>query len=179
MSKLRITIFIFLLAAWLFIVYEIRETSQFIEAISNIATVNAFGVFFFIFLQAIFAALVLPCSTFTLIAGSVWGIEYGIVISTIATVFSSSLTYTIARFAKKRTRRLIINSLPTNVIFFAGNNPFTTSLLFHVNPLVPGSISGYIFGLRRIQFTKYISGSLVGTLPLQFFLVFIGNGLVR
>lgn len=179
MFKYRNALVILILIVWLYIVYQIRIGSGLSSSIINIVSNNIVGVIIFVMLQAVFAASFLPCSLFTLVAGSVWGIEYGIAISTIATVFASTLTYAIARLANKNLQKTIYNHIPNSVVNFTNRNPFVSSLLFHVNPLFPGSLSGYIFGLKGIPFTKYLFGCFIGTLPLQVLFIYVGNGLVR
>lgn len=179
MFNARKIMFATLFFLWIYLVYQIRVADNFADNIRDVVAYKILGVLFFVMLQAVFAAMFLPCSLFTVIAGSVWGVEYGIIVSTVATVFASTLTYTISRRANAEQLDRIVRHIPKGVINLTVEKPFVSSLLFHLNPLFPGSISGYIFGLKRIRFAKYVSGCFIGTLPLQVLLVFLGNGLAR
>lgn len=52
---------------------------------------------------------------------------------------------------------------------------FRVITLLRISPLFPFSISNYIYGLTRIKFQDYVTGSLIGMLPGTLWYVTVGK----
>lgn len=125
--------------------------------------------------QVMFSFLVLPTSIFTLLSGMIWGFEDGLVYSIAGTIISSCLTFVTGRYVKNNG--LYITNLGNTGKIFAMIDKYNwkASFLVYINPLFPSSSLGFVFGASSIKFKYFIFGVFLGTLPLQFLLVFLGS----
>lgn len=130
----------------------------------------------FILLNVIFAALFLPCSLFSVVAGSIWGV-YGIVISLAGSLAANAFTFFISRTAFKKKIKLYLSER------FLLSDYYTKSLDKHdwkiiaavqLNPILPAASFGYLIGLSNIGLGRYLLYSLVFSLPLAGLLNFLG-----
>jgi len=72
--------------------------------------------YLYILLHIAMAVLLLPCSIMTLLAGVLWGAGWGLAISVLAALLSSTATFLLARsFFRKTVHDLLFFSVPQNV----------------------------------------------------------------
>lgn len=124
--------------------------------------------------QLIMSAFCLPCSFLTLIAGSLWGIKLGILYSMVSTLVASSSTFILGRFFLKSPFKNH-TSLLSKIVELVNRYRWKASFIGHINPILPGSSLGYVFGLSRVPFVYFFLGAALGTLPLQFLLLTLGK----
>ncbi len=161
---------------WIFLVYFLRESNFFYFVILNkVSDLGLIAVFLFILLQCVSASFLLPCSAFTLIAGSLWGWKLGLVVSVIATVLSSATTYFIGSHFYSKAAPEAIQRYSDSIAKYIVISPFLSSVLVHVNPVFPASALGYFFGIKKSRFAPYILGCFIGTIPLQFIFVYLSG----
>ncbi len=174
------TLIIVTFALWICIVFFLRESSAARFWILNfVGNLGLYGFIVFVVMQSIFAAFLLPCSVFTLVAGSIWGWEKGFVISIIATLISSTTTYFLGRYFFSKTCPEVIIRAYKKIPRLASIGSFLASVLVHINPIFPASALGYFFGINKLRFIPYILGCLVGTIPLQFIFVYLSGLIVN
>ncbi len=134
----------------------------------------------FILVQMLMAMLFMPCSPMTILAGALWGAEYGLLISVFSSLWASSITFLIARiYLREKIEIWIGNRFPKLGILMPEilNHDWKVVAVSQLNPIMPASTLGYFFGLSPIKFTRYIGFSLVFMLPLQYLFVFTGNSI--
>jgi uncharacterized membrane protein YdjX (TVP38/TMEM64 family) len=122
------------------------------------------------------SALVLPCSPVTVLAGLLWGFGWGLVYSTIATLIASLGTFLIARnFVAVKFSGLYDSRVWVKIHELINTHSWRASMLAHINPVLPGSSLGYLFGASAIGVGPYMRGAILGTLPLQLINVGLGH----
>lgn len=126
------------------------------------------------------AACMLPCSPLTFAAGVLWGTWGGLAISIAAALLSSFTTFWLARrFFRIRVHAFLRRRFP--VVDRILNATEVHGLKFiaavQLNPALPASTFGYLFGLTNIGFPLYAGASFLFMLPLQFLLVVGGDSL--
>jgi len=132
--------------------------------------------FALILLQILFASFGLPCSPLSILAGLLWGLGYGILYSTAASLAASSFTFTLGRYVIKKYIEKIFRTNRLNVIISSiADHKWRSSAVAHANPIFPGSSLGYVFGASEISFLSFLSGVLLGTLPQQLLIVALGH----
>lgn len=126
--------------------------------------------------QVIFASLGLPCSPLSVLAGLLWGFNWGIVYSTLATLVASSFTFALGRYAiKKKIKKYFQAGILNKVAHLISNHKWKSSAIAHANPVFPGSSLGFIFGASEISFREFFFGVMIGTVPLQLLTVALGS----
>jgi uncharacterized membrane protein YdjX (TVP38/TMEM64 family) len=134
----------------------------------------------FIAVQMLMAIFFMPCSPMTILAGVLWGAQYGLLISVFSSLVASSVTFLIARiYLREKIEIWINNRIPKLCILMPEilNHDWKVVAVSQLNPIMPASTLGYFFGLSPIKFTRYLGFSLVFMLPLQFLFVFTGNSI--
>lgn len=127
-------------------------------------------------IQAGLAALALPCSPVTVLAGLLWGVGIGLLYSILATLVASILTFLLGRYVfRDWLRGKMQEGWRQRVLVMIDRLGWKASALAHANPIFPGSSLGYCFGASSIPFPAFWIGALVGNLPLQILMVKVGD----
>lgn len=138
--------------------------------------------FVFIGIHTVMAALFIPCSPMTLIAGALWGQTYGLLISMVAAIVSSSTTFILSRsFLRHRIEKYFEKRFPkvVKILIQASVHDWKIIAVSQMNPMLPASTMGYVFGLSRISFTRYVVLSGLFILPLQILFVATGHSAIN
>jgi uncharacterized membrane protein YdjX (TVP38/TMEM64 family) len=134
--------------------------------------------YLYILLHIAMAVLLLPCSIMTLLAGVLWGAGWGLAISVLAALLSSTATFLLARsFFRKTVHDLLFSRYPkmSQLLKSVEQHDWKIIALSNLNPLIPASTMGYAFGLSSIPLKRYIYYSAICMLPLQAIFVFFGE----
>lgn len=134
----------------------------------------------FIVLHVAAAALLLPCSQFTLLAGTLWGPVVGFALSSAGMLAAAATTHLLGRKvlakridgAKGRFRR--ITDAVHNVAETVGPG-WKPVLLLQGLPLVPASSTGYVFGVIGTPLHIFLPVTYIATLPQHALIVFSGT----
>ena len=136
----------------------------------------------YVLLHILFATCLIPCSPMTVIAGLLWGKWLGLIISVLGAFLSSCFTFGLSRvFFKNRVYQFLSKRYPQTDWFLEKTKvhgwKFVASA--QLNPVVPGSVLGYLFGLTKIEFTLYAVYVILFMLPLQLLLVITGDSIPK
>lgn len=130
--------------------------------------------------QLALASFALPCSALTVLAGALWGVWYGVLFSTLATIVASMWTFLLGRAILTRfVSKRVDHTWYLKVQELINRYHWKAAMVAHANPIFPGSSLGYIFGLSEVNFKSFVIGAILGTLPLQIVLVGIGHLTVK
>lgn len=130
----------------------------------------------FVVAHVVVAVAFLPCSPFTLLAGLLWSLPYSLAISVAAALCASCTTFLLGRYFWPRALRSKFNNVPMQrLMALSDKHGWQLVALTHINPALPSSTLGYIFGLSKISFRLYAWSAFVGMLPLQIALVGMGS----
>jgi uncharacterized membrane protein YdjX (TVP38/TMEM64 family) len=124
------------------------------------------------------AAVVLfvPGIVLTLGAGFLFGLGWGIVLVSIASTTAAALAFLIARyFARDGVERLAKRDARFEAIDRAiGKEGWKVVALLRLSPLVPFSLSNYLYGLTSVKFWSYVGTSWAAMLPATVLYVYLG-----
>lgn len=124
------------------------------------------------------AAVVLfvPGIILTLGAGFLFGLKWGIVVVSAASTIAAALAFLIARyFARSSVERLARKDPRFEAIDRAiGKQGWKVVALLRLSPLVPFSLSNYLYGLTSVRFGPYVATSWVAMLPATVLYVYLG-----
>ena len=136
--------------------------------------------FVFILIHIGLAMCMLPCSPLTFAAGVLWGTAGGLAISILAALLSSFMTFWLARrFFRTRVHAFLRRRFPAvdRILDATERHGLKFVAAVQLNPALPASTFGYLFGLTNIGFPLYAGASLLFMLPLQLLLVAGGGSL--
>ncbi len=131
----------------------------------------------FIGLYILATIFFIPGSVITLAAGVLFGVRWGSVYVSIASVVGASLAFLIGRYFARGWVRKKIDSRPK---FKAVDNAISREgakivLLLRLSPLFPFNFLNYGLGVTKIPFWKYVGASWLGMLPGTILYVYIGS----
>lgn len=120
--------------------------------------------------------LFVPGIVLTLGAGFLFGLGWGIVVVSIASTVAAALAFLIARYlARDAVRRLASRNPRFGAIDRAiGKEGWKVVALLRLSPLVPFSLSNYIYGLTSVRFVPYLATSWAAMLPATILYVYLG-----
>jgi uncharacterized membrane protein YdjX (TVP38/TMEM64 family) len=120
--------------------------------------------------------LFVPGSVLTIGAGLVFGLLWGTVIVSIASTVAAALAFLIARYlARDRVEALARRNEKFRAIDQAiREKGWRVVALLRLSPLVPFSVSNYLYGLTPVSFGPYVLASWIAMLPATVLYGWIG-----
>jgi uncharacterized membrane protein YdjX (TVP38/TMEM64 family) len=133
------------------------------------------GPLLFMLVYAVACLLLLPASVFTMIAGAVYGVGWGVLYTAVGALVAIAVAFLISRHLARNAVARRLASRPELVAIdrAVGLDGFRIVLLLRLSPIVPFSILNYALGLTRVRFRDYLFAS-VGSIPGTF--VFVSAG---
>lgn len=131
----------------------------------------AFGV-----LYVVAALLLVPGGAITLAAGFLFGVVRGTIIVSIASTTAAALAFLLARtvarqWVEERARRDRRFAAVDRAI---GKHGWKFVALLRLSPVVPFSLSNYLYGLTAVRFWPYVAASWAAMLPATVLYVSLG-----
>ena len=120
--------------------------------------------------------LFVPGIVLTLGAGFLFGLGWGIVVVSVASTLAAALAFLIARYlARGAVERLARNNPKFAAIDRAiGKEGWKVVALLRLSPLVPFSLSNYLYGLTSVRLGPYVATSWAAMLPATVLYVYLG-----
>jgi uncharacterized membrane protein YdjX (TVP38/TMEM64 family) len=148
----------------------VREFNSWIESLGTT------GIFFYIAVYAIVAVLLGPSWLMTIGAGFIFGLGRGATIVWAGAVLGAALSFLVARhIARERVAKWARKNEKFSAIDRAiARKGWRIVLLLRLSPVVPYTISNYLYGLTAIRFLPYVLASAVGMIPLILVYTYIG-----
>ena len=117
-----------------------------------------------------------PGSILTLAAGALFGVLWGTVIVSVASTTAAAIAFLIARYvARGAVERLAGRSPRFAAVDQAiREGGWRVVVLFRLSPVIPFSLSNYLYGLTPIAFGPYLLASWIAMLPATVLYVSIG-----
>ena len=138
--------------------------------------------FIFIIAHILLAILFLPCSPMSLMAGIIWGNQKGLILSILASLLSCTSTFIIARYIfREKIKKYIKVKYPEAIsyISISEKKDWKYIALTQINPILPASALGYLYGLSNVSIIRFIIFSTIFMIPLQYVTVILGSSVVN
>ena len=122
------------------------------------------------------ALLFVPGSVLTIGAGALFGVLWGTVIVSLASTAAAAAAFLIARYlARERVARAAERNRTFGAIDRGiGRRGWKVVALLRLSPLVPFSLSNYLYGLTPVAFGPYVLASWIAMLPATVLYVSLG-----
>ncbi|MEP6994414.1 MAG: TVP38/TMEM64 family protein [Acidobacteriota bacterium] len=161
----------------LFVAWRLLPIKDWLQAFQSwIAGLGPWGGVLYALAYVVAALLFVPGIVLTLGAGYVFGLGWGVVIVSVASTAAAAGAFLIARYlARERVEKLARGNEKFQAIDRAiGENGWKVVGLLRLSPLIPFSVSNYLYGLTAVKFWPYMLASWVGMLPATFLYVYLG-----
>jgi len=132
-------------------------------------------VFGLVYIAAVL--LFVPGSVLTLAAGLVFGLGWGTVVVSVASTTAAAVAFLIARYLARGR----VEALARGHEKFAAmdrairEKGWKVVVLLRLSPVVPFSLSNYLYGLTAVDFWPYVLASWLAMLPATVLYVYLGT----
>ncbi|HVA66839.1 MAG TPA: TVP38/TMEM64 family protein [Elusimicrobiota bacterium] len=146
-------------------------------ALRGIRNMGAWGPAAFITLYVSSTVALIPGSVLTLGAGALFGVLWGTIYVSIASVTGASLAFVIGRYLAKSwvSRKMEGNQKLKRLSKAVAKEGWKLTLLVRLSPVFPFNILNYAFGLTEVSFRDYVLASWLGMLPGTILYVYLGS----
>lgn len=154
-----------------------KWTSRFVEWVR---TLGFWGALLYFLIYVAGTVLFVPGTALTLGSGLLFGVLWGTLLVSLASVSGATIAFLIARsFGREWTRKRIERYPKFKILDRAiGENGFKLVLLMRLQPVfVPFAILNYALGLTRVRLRDYVLASWIGMLPATTLYVYVGTSL--
>ncbi len=128
---------------------------------------SPYGLYEFFAVYWLCEMLGVPALPLTMSAGALFGAAKGTALVSVAGITAAGSAFLVARYLmrEKVEDMLAGNAKWESIDRALGANSFKVILLLRISPLLPFSLSNYMYGCTRLELLPYLIGSWLGMLP--------------
>lgn len=151
-----------------------------LDRCNQLASLGATGFFLFVGVYVLSSLFCMPCLPFTLLAGAVFGVKWGICAVFLGLAGGSSANFLLARHFGRGAlaRRLLARPRLALVDQAVAREGWQIVALLRLCP-IPFGFSNYVYGLTAIEFWHYLGASMAGLMPGTAVFVYLGSAGLR
>lgn len=175
-SRLRWTLLAVVVVA-LFVATRLLPVGDWLRGFQSwVADQGIWGGVIYGIVYTVAVLLFVPGSILTIGAGLVFGLLWGTVIVSLASTTAAAVAFLIARYlARARVEALAKRNKRFHAIDQAiREKGWRVVALLRLSPLVPFSVSNYLYGLTPVSLGPYVLASWIAMLPATVLYVWIG-----
>jgi uncharacterized membrane protein YdjX (TVP38/TMEM64 family) len=161
----------------LFAVWRVLPLQVWLEHVQDrVARMGALGAVVFVLVYVVASLLFVPGSVLTVGAGLVYGLGWGTLVASAASTATAAAAFLITRYlARDRVARLARRHEKFGAVDKAVREKgWRVVALLRLSPVVPFSLSNYLYGLTAIDFWPYLLASWLAMLPGTVLYVYLG-----
>jgi uncharacterized membrane protein YdjX (TVP38/TMEM64 family) len=138
--------------------------------------IGVWGGVLYAIVYVVSALLFVPGSLLTVGAGLVFGLVWGTIIASLASTTTAALAFLSARhLARQRVEEMARRNQKFEAIDRAiAEKGWKVVALLRLSPVVPFSVSNYLYGLTPVRFVPYVATSWAAMLPGTILYVWLG-----
>lgn len=131
----------------------------------------------FIAIYAIAVVFFVPGSVLTAASGTIFGVVWGSVYVSIASVLGATLAFLIGRFIARSwvEKRIEGNKTFSAIDGAVADEGWKIVGLTRLSPIFPFTLLNYAYGVTKVKFSHYLIASWIGMLPGTVLYVYIGS----
>ena len=176
MSRWKIVALVVAVAA-LFAAWRFLPVDDWLLALQDrVDGMGALGVLLYGVVYIVGVLLFIPGSVLTIGAGLLFGLLWGSILVSIAATVASALAFLIARHLMRSRMETLSRRNKHYAAIDAAikEKGWKVVALLRLSPLVPYSLSNYLYGLTSVSFWPYVIASWAGMLPGTVLYVYLG-----
>lgn len=142
-----------------------------------VADLGPAGGAVYVVLYALCAILFIPGSALTIAAGLIFGLLWGTVVVSLGSTLGAAGAFLIARyFARVKVEHMARGNEKFQAIDRAiGQRGWKIVAMLRLSPVVPYTLSNYLYGLTSVRFWPYVAASWLAMLPGTVLYVYLGR----
>jgi len=156
-------------------VFDIQEMLR--EALDRISSLGSWGGVSFIVLYVLATVFFVPGFILTLAAGVLFGVVWGSVAVSVASIAGATLAFLIGRYLARDwvARRIQGNEKFEAIDQAVAGEGWKIVGLVRLSPVFPFNLLNYAFGITRVSLKDYFLASWIGMLPATVMYVYVGS----
>src|SRR6266446_99118 len=169
---------LFVIVIALFLAMRFLPVQQWLRNFNDwVGQMGVVGVFIFIGVYALATVLLAPGSILTIGAGFAFGLWKGFLAVSAGATLGASLAFLVARtIARNKIESVAQRHEKFRKIDNAiGKQGAKLIFLLRLSPVIPFSLSNYLYGLTTVKFWPYVLASWIGMMPGTFLYVYVGT----
>jgi uncharacterized membrane protein YdjX (TVP38/TMEM64 family) len=138
---------------------------------------GASGELVFVVVGAVAVAVGLPRQAVCFLAGYAFGLGWGSVLGTLASILGGVACFL---FARMLGRELVLHKFAARVRRvddFLHDNPFTMTVLIRFLPVGSNLLTNLVAGVSSVRTVPFVLGTLLGYMPQTIIFVLLGSGI--
>lgn len=166
-----------LMVAAMFVCWWLLPVEEWVVLLQNrVARMGVLGAVVFALVYVVAALFFVPGSILTIAAGVVFGLAVGTLVVSAASTGAAALAFLIARYlARDRVVRMARRHENFGAIDRAiREKGWKVVALLRLSPVVPFSLSNYLYGITGVDFWPYLLASWAAMLPGTLLYVYLG-----
>lgn len=141
----------------------------------EVAAMGIWGGIAFVLAYTVASLLLVPGALLTVAAGVVFGLGWGTLVASVASTLTAAAGFMIAHLARARVAKVARRHPKFMAVDQAVRaKGWKVVALLRLSPVVPFSLSNYLFGLTAVRFGPYLLASWLAMLPGTLLYVWIG-----
>ena len=176
-DTIRVAAVAVLLAILLTVGYLLDAPRYLQQALQWLEGLGYWGPVLFAVIYVIITVLLIPGSILTLGAGAVFGVIPGTIYTSVGSTIGATCAFLLGRTLMRDWVERKVKSSPKlqAVDEAVEREGGRIVFLLRLSPLVPFSISNYVYGLTRIRLGAYVLASWIGMIPGTLLYAYIGS----
>ena len=156
-------------------VFDIQQLLR--EALDRISSLGSWGGVSFIVLYVLATVFFVPGFILTLAAGVLFGVVWGSVAVSVASIAGATLAFLIGRYLARDwvARRIQGNEKFEAIDQAVAGEGWKIVGLVRLSPVFPFNLLNYAFGITRVSLKDYFLASWIGMLPATVMYVYVGS----
>lgn len=157
------------------LMFDVRQLLR--DVLDAVGRLGAWGPALFIVAYVAATVLLVPGSALTLGAGALFGVVWGSIYVSIASVLGATAAFLVGRhLARDWVARKIEGKPSFGAIDRAvAEEGWKIVLLTRLSPVFPFTLLNYAFGLTRVRVRDYVLASWIGMMPGTVLYVYLGS----
>jgi uncharacterized membrane protein YdjX (TVP38/TMEM64 family) len=169
---------ILIVVAGLLALAKVFDVQQLIrEALDWISSLGPWEGVFFVALYVLATVLFLPGFILTLAAGVLFGVVWGSVAASVASIAGATLAFLIGRYLARDwvAKRIEGNEKFEAIDQAVAGEGWKIVGLVRLSPVFPFTLLNYVFGITKVSLKDYFLASWIGMLPATVMYVYVGS----
>jgi len=147
------------------------------SATGAIESLGVWAPIAFISLYAISVIFFVPGSVLTAASGTLFGVFWGSVYVSIASVLGATLAFLVGRYLARRwvEKKISGNETFESIDGAVAKEGWKIVGLTRLSPVFPFTLLNYAYGITRVKLSHYVLASWIGMMPGTFLYVYLGS----
>lgn len=176
-KNVRVVLFVAAVILILLLGWALDAARHLQNALFWVDSLGLWGPVVYVGIYILVCIFMIPGSILTLGAGAVFGVLRGTIYTSVGSTLGATVAFMLGRFLLRDWVKQKVETSPRLAAVDEAVDREGAKIVFllRMSPLVPFSISNYVYGLTPVKLGRYIVASWLGMIPGTIMYVYIGS----